>query len=367
MPDGTTVGERSRKSGPKRQFPAHPLEEALTIVRAIADQNAGREMDRLLLAKALQRTPASSDFRWLLSSSHKYGLTEGSEKSDFIVPTALGLRIAKPTTDKERQAAVKQAALTPELFGRILQHYNKNKLPQGQFFRNALERTFNVPAEYSEELAHLVYKNAQFAGLLEDIQGSQYVRIDAVPAGSQVRADQTGEEGTPNGRTPAMSVDAPQQEAEGQSAEHPARRRQIFVAHGKNRKAMEDLAKILDQFKIPYKVAISEPHLGRPISQKVAELMNACNAAIFVFTKDEEFSSNGETIWRPSENIIYELGAASVLYGTKIIIFKEEGIKFASDFQDLGYITFGSGELATKAVDLLRELVALNFVRIEAA
>ncbi len=51
----------------------------------------------------------------------------------------------------------------------------------------------------------------------------------------------------------------------------------IFVAHGKNKKPLEQLKKILDQFKIPYKVAIEEPNLGRPIGTKVREIMHACN------------------------------------------------------------------------------------------
>ena len=43
----------------------------------------------------------------------------------------------------------------------------------------------------------------------------------------------------------------------------------IFLAHGKNKKPVEQLKKILEQFKIPYKVAVEEPNLGRPIGNKV--------------------------------------------------------------------------------------------------
>ena len=44
--------------------------------------------------------------------------------------------------------------------------------------------------------------------------------------------------------------------------------KQLFVAHGKNRKPLDDL-KNPNEFKIPYKVAIDEPNKGRPISDKV--------------------------------------------------------------------------------------------------
>ena len=71
--------------------------------------------------------------------------------------------------------------------------------------------------------------------------------------------------------------------------------KQIFVAHGKNKKPLEQLEKILNKFKVTYKVAISEPHGGRPISGKVAELMKNCTLGIFIFTADEETLEHSAT------------------------------------------------------------------------
>ncbi len=72
-------------------------------------------------------------------------------------------------------------------------------------------------------------------------------------------------------------------------------------------------------------------------------------------------------VWRPSENVVYELGAASKLWERRIIILREEGVNFPSDFKDLGYITFDGDDIATKALDLLRELDQLGLVRVQAA
>jgi hypothetical protein len=120
----------------------------------------------------------------------------------------------------------------------------------------------------------------------------------------------------------------------------------IFIAHGKNKKPVEQLKKILDQFKIPYKVAVEEPNLGRPIGAKVKETMALCNCAILVFTADEEFkSAQGQTIWRPSENVVYELGASGYLYDNRLVIMKEEEVSFPSNFRDLGYISFAKDNL----------------------
>src|SRR5439155_19787358 len=111
------------------------------------------------------------------------------------------------------------------------------------------------------------------------------------------------------------------------SPEADAKPKKVFIAHGKNRTPLEQLKKALEQFKVSYAVAVDEPNKGRPISKKVATLMEEeCSSGIFIFTADEMFTREGkdgetEEVWRPSENVIYELGAASILYENRIVIF----------------------------------------------
>jgi predicted nucleotide-binding protein len=139
----------------------------------------------------------------------------------------------------------------------------------------------------------------------------------------------------------------------------------IFIAHGKNKKPLEQLRRILDQFKVPYRVATEEPNLGRPIGIKVKEVMESCNCAILLFTADEElFDKNGESIWRPNENVIHELGASSYLYGNRIVILKEQNVTMASNYKDLGYISFASDALDAKSIDVLKELIGFGIVKI---
>ncbi len=139
----------------------------------------------------------------------------------------------------------------------------------------------------------------------------------------------------------------------------------IFIAHGKNKKPLEQLKTILDQFKIPYKIAIDEPNLGRPISGKVRAVMESCNCAILIFTADEEFKDkDGHTIWRPSENVVFELGATGYLYDNRIVIMKEEEVTFPSNFDDIGYIMFGKNQLDAKALDILKELIGFGIVKV---
>jgi predicted nucleotide-binding protein len=139
----------------------------------------------------------------------------------------------------------------------------------------------------------------------------------------------------------------------------------IFLAHGKNKKPLEQLQRILAQFKIPFHVVVDEPNLGRPISLKVKETMKQCNCAILIFTADEKFvDSNGSEVWRPSENVVYELGACGYLYGDRVVVIKEDRVKFPTNFRDLGYIEFTESSLDAKAMDIVKELIGFGIVKI---
>lgn len=142
-----------------------------------------------------------------------------------------------------------------------------------------------------------------------------------------------------------------------------AHKNAIFVGHDGNRKPMEQLIKILNQYGIPHKEAIDEANRARPIPQKVAETMRECGAAILVITADKEYFDNvGEPIWRPSENVSHELGAASVLYGARIVVFKEKGIEPPANFSSVGYIEFEEDNLSDKGIELFRELASIKIL-----
>jgi len=139
----------------------------------------------------------------------------------------------------------------------------------------------------------------------------------------------------------------------------------IFIAHGKNKTPLGQLKKILDKFKIPYKVATEEPNLGRPISSKVREIMESCNCAILIFTADEIFyDKDKKEVLRPSENVVFELGAAGYVYDNNIVILKEEGVDFPVNFNDLGYIPFEKDNLEAKSMDVIQELLGFGILKL---
>lgn len=362
--------------GPSRPHPPVSLPQALELARAITEFNAGKPMNRILLAGALKASPSSSAFRDKIMASYRYGLTDGNYNSENIALTDIGTSATRPRDDNERVAAQRQAFRHVPVFDQLLVHFANNKLSEPQFLKNVLERSpFSIDPAWSSEVATIFEENARAVGYLQILNGANYVVLDTgtapVPDVRKEEAHAEPEQADGQSTPPPSAVSAesaaqqPGPPSVMESTPDRPRPVKVFVAHGKNRKPLEQLTKILNEWQVPFVVAVDEANAGRPISEKVADTMKSCTAGIFIFSADEEFrDSSDKTIFRPSQNVIYELGAAGLLYGRKIVVFKESGVTFPSDFSDLGWIHFDRDALDAKAMDLLRELIALKAVKL---
>src|SRR5580658_10361295 len=93
-------------------FPKHSLRAALRVATAIEEKNSGNPVPPTDVAIAIDKSPGSSDFRVLLSSSIKYGLTTGSFNQPKVTLTPLAREIVAPTSDEARNRALFQSAFT---------------------------------------------------------------------------------------------------------------------------------------------------------------------------------------------------------------------------------------------------------------
>lgn len=356
----TIKTEKRKTYRPRRPFPIHTLKEALKVAKAIQDKNAGKPWKPLYVAEALDISPSSSNFRELTSSCYKYGLTQGTWSAKQIALTPLGSSITKPKDPKQEVRDLQSAALRIDVSKRVYEHYRDSKFPSpdDSYFKNMLETDFNVPRELVNECITLLLENGKFTGIIREMKAGLFVVFgeEAPEALAEVPTEGIEEpEGLPIEEKPAAPPPSPVVN-------------QIFVAHGKNTVPLEQLKKILTEFEVPFKVAVDEPHKGRPISKKVADLMRSCTSAIVIFTADEEYAdAEGNKTYRPSDNVVYELGAASVLYEDRIVILKEEGVTLASDFSDLGYISFEKNKIKAKAMDLIKELIGFGLLKVTPA
>jgi len=354
--NGQPISEKSSERGKiKSDFPKHSLEEALKVAEALENANGGKPLPPVETATALGLSPGGSGFKMILSSSIRYGLTSGSYNQERISLEELGRNIVEPKSPREKRSALVTAAFLPTTFKSIYEYYKGKKLPEASFFQNTVVREFEVPREHAEKCISVFNANIEFLGLVRVATTGRWLSTETVstmevesPNGTEEVTDFKGDNITEEG-PPVQKSAAP--------------KNAIFIGHGKNKKPLDQLKQILDQYKIPYKVAIQEPNTFRPISQKVADVMKECGAAILIFTADEEFKDDsGQALFRPSENVVYELGAASVLYGGRIIIFKENDLNFPTNFRDIGHIPFEKDALSAKTNELFGELIAFGLI-----
>ena len=373
----------SRRRRSNRPHPPVGIQKAASVAQAITDNNAGHPMSRILLAEAMGRSPSSSGFRNRIAAAARYGLCKGNYNSEQISLSQLGVAVTRPRNDEERITGLRGAFQRVPIFKKLLDHFANNALPKAEFLENILARDpFNIDPAWSAATAEAFAKDARQVGFLREISGKSYIVLDGsttAPEPVPATGDRPSSVADATGEMPSDDTTGVDQEGDSEqmsdivSGDDDRDRRsddrphpmQIFIAHGRNRKPLEQLKGILNAWKVPFLVAVEEPNAGRPISTKVAETMRDCSAGIFIFTADEEFKDEmGAPVKRPNENVIFELGAASLLYGRKIVILKESGVAFPSDFSDLGWIEFEQDNVEAKAMDLLRELIALNALRL---
>ncbi|HSX09488.1 MAG TPA: TIR domain-containing protein [Candidatus Saccharimonadales bacterium] len=360
----TESNKKPKKYLSQTDVPGSSLKQALRIAQAIND-NYGKDPTKpLRVAQAMNLQPGSGNFRMLCGASIAYGLTEGGYNAPFITITALGRRIVSPTREGDDYVAKREATLRPKILNEFLNKYNNERLPTEAIAYNVLEE-MGVPKEKTKAVFELILESANEVNLLKEINGKKYVDLDSTsPKDAKSEKDEELNEPEDEDISLEMEDETTRELADKEDFSKP-RPNAIFLGHGKNKKPLEQLIKILDEYRIPHKEALAEPNAGRPIPVKVADTMHECGAAILIFTADEKFQdTEGNEVWKPSENVVHELGASSILYDNRIIIFKEEGVSLASNFNSIGYITFEKDKLSEKGIELFRELVNFKIVSI---
>lgn len=354
-------------------IPAYSVVQALRVAKAIFDNYGKDPAKPLWVAQAMNLSPSSSGFRMLTGAALAYGLTDGGYGSANIALTALARRILAPTQEGDDLAAKREATLKPKVISDFLTRYNNSPLPSESIAQNVLAE-MGVPRERTKDVFGLIRECAEGVGFLRTIKEKVYVDLQGVTPPIEAVADieDLGTDGAGEFEESSAPHIPPLPETP-ESLPQQEKPKPIFIAHGKNKGPLDQLKKVLDDFKIPYKVAVDEPNSGRLIPEKVKALMRECGSAIFIFTGDEGktfTNKKGDPVSErqvPNLNVVFELGAASILYNDRVIIFKEEGVEFASDFSSIGYISFQDGNIQSKTGDLIRELVALGFIKITTA
>jgi len=353
--------------GTNSDFPKHSLKTAIRIATALEEKNSGNPMPPTDVAIAIDKSPGSSDFRVLLSSSIKYGLTTGSYNQSKVSLTALARDILEPTSDEAKSKALSQAAFTPQIFGRIFDAYKNKKVPDPHFFQNALVRDFGIPRDQAARCASIFQENVEYLGLVRKAttgkwlaseptgfafqeEPSALVEAESIKSGTQQSPIDTRGPQSPGPKGP---------EAGGSSAVvADARSRRVFITHGKNKGFIEPAKKLLSFGELEAVVAAEKQTVAQPVPEKVMEEMRSCGAAI-IHVDDERrlLDKEAEEHIVLNENVLIEIGAAMALYGRRFILVVKEGVDLPSNLQGLYEVRYSGDSLDGSATIKLLEAI----------
>jgi len=328
----------------KSDFPKHTLEEALRVAQGLEEKNGGQALPPIETAEALGMSPGSSDYRTILSSSIKYGLTTGSFNSERVSLEERGRNVVEPTNDESKRVALVEAALTPPTFRSIYQHFRGKKLPEQAFFENTIIREFQVPREHAKKCVEVFMRNVESVGLVRNISTGKWLTTSpAQLEDPQTEAPVNGgkPEPTPTLASPAVPpVDGPKLTV----VSGPSVKPKVFIAHGKSAQIVGQLKAVLTFGNFDPIVAEEYESTALPVPDKVLGLMRDCSAGIIhVASEDVLLDTAGATHHKLNENVLIEIGAAMALYGRKFILLVQKELHLPSNLSGL-YCCYYEGD-----------------------
>jgi hypothetical protein len=359
-PEGTKTSKKRTRT--VRPYPVHTLEEASIIASTIQERTSGLPFDRVQLAKALGTTPTSSGFTMKLSSSVKYGLTRGGYNDDRIELTTRGGSATAPQRPGERRRALLEAALNPDLFKRFYQMLDGKRLPDDDFAQTTLQRELGVHPSIAVECLGIIKANGLHVGLLGDVGGALYVSLEGahMPEEDEVDGSQ------PIHDTAVAAGPARPPEAADTSPDGPRHAGSIFIGHSGSPDVVDFLKTVLDEFDIPYAVIESSYDDERPVASEASRVMRECSAAILVFARSSWARVSGGREVSSTDIMHYQLGAASVLYGDRVISLVESGVETGGQEPGFNSLEFDRERLGDTSLALLAELHSMGVIEVRA-
>lgn len=322
----TTITERS-------DFPKDTFEEALKVARAIEDKNSGNPLPPQDVAIALGRSPGSSAFRILLSSSIKYGLTTGSFNNQRVAITDSGRDIVEPKDETSRKEATVNSILKPEKFLKVFDYYKGKKIPDKNFFGNTLVRDFGIPKKQAEVFVEIFMANMKCLGLVKEAANGPWFASE-VNSSSMKNQPVAQESDNESEKKQLDNLERNTPSKPGVQAQSISQK--VFISHGNNKEIVEQLKELLIFGKFIPVVAEEHNSTSVPVPEKVLTDMKSCFAGlIHVEGEQKMIDPEGKEHSILNQNVLIEIGSALALYGKNTILLVEKGTQLPSNLQGL--------------------------------
>ena len=341
--------------------PKHSIEEALRVARAIEDQCGGSSTPPLIVGQAMGLTPTSRAFVDLCGSSIAYGFTMGGSRAKKMSITDLGKR-ALSEIESDRNSALREAILKPTALSQFLKRYNSNQFPKEEVAIKMLESDAGIESTKAKELLPLIRQNAEFAGILRTIKGKSFIHLGSAEGGAESDSN-SDSESQGLATNDFQSTEQPQASTDSHSTEiaNGTRNRRVFIAHGSNKKIVEQIRELLEIANFDPVIAVRQETSAKPIPHKIRDEMSDCRAGIIHVglerhVKDDE----GKEHTMLNSNVLIEIGASMALYGDNFVLLVEEGVTLPSNLQGLSVIEYQGNTMDADTIfRLLRSLKRL--------
>lgn len=151
-----------RGNGLIRNYPIFPLQDALSVGKAIKENNAGNPWPPTEVAKALGYKEKSSKIDNILRASALYGITSGARRAETISLEKIGRELLYAPNADQELLAKRSAFLNVDIFAKVLAYYKGKNLPPKEFLSNTLVSEFSIPVELHDEFKAIFEKNCDF-------------------------------------------------------------------------------------------------------------------------------------------------------------------------------------------------------------
>ncbi len=171
-------------------FPTLTFEEALELGLAIQQHAAGQKVRRLTLFNKMGRKSSTGPSRHLMTSSGRYGITEGGYQAEYLALTPDGALATSPDAKPREQTAAgfRLAVESVNVFKGLYERLKGNKIPSREVLSDYAGE-LDVPEGDRLQCVDILLGNAKFVRLLKVLSGAERVvtvdhLLDELPAGA---------------------------------------------------------------------------------------------------------------------------------------------------------------------------------------
>jgi hypothetical protein len=201
----TTVNEKQPVEKKKKRtavrspllFPAYDFGEACRIAEKVETTGAGK-LEEATLAIALNMSVKSSGFLLRSLTARQFKLLQ--KNGPVLETTKLAKSIFKPISNEEKINAMRESFLSIPLFNTIATRFKGQPIPQGDVFRNILERELRIPQSRIVSAERVFLDSAREAQVLTTSGSKTYLTASVdtgliTPEEERIHSEEIGYEG----------------------------------------------------------------------------------------------------------------------------------------------------------------------------